>query len=41
VSALPGQQAVGVPAPREGHPSDHRRGARQEAGGQAGQQLDR
>lgn len=35
----PGQQAVGVPAQRKGNPSDHRRGERQEAGRQAGQQL--
>lgn len=39
LSASPGQQAVGVPAQRKGNPSDHRRGERQEAGRQAGQQL--
>ncbi|KAA8582698.1 hypothetical protein FQN60_006369, partial [Etheostoma spectabile] len=36
-----GQQAMGVPAQRKGNPSDHRRGARQEAGRQAGQQLNK
>lgn len=35
-----GQQAVGVPAQRKGNPPDHCWGERQEAGRQAGQQLD-
>lgn len=39
VAPSPGQQAVGVPAPRKGNPSDHRRGERQEARRQTGQQL--
>lgn len=40
VSCLfPGQQAVGVHSQRKGNPSDHRRGERQEAGRQTGQQL--